>query len=105
MRYRAGFQKRLDEQKWNCVMTYLSHKERIPCLKGNELIEVEEDVEQCARKWFGTFQVCQCEDALLFGLYHVMHLAQDILKQHRLMSKTLHPVQLLLIEKLHQLKS
>lgn len=77
-------------QWWMCFCirndTCLSHKERIPRFKGHKLVEVEQNVEESARQRLGAFEVCQSENALLFRLYHVMHLAEDILKQHRLVS-------------------
>jgi len=41
------------------------------------------------------FQVCKGEAALLGRLDHIMHLAQHILKENRLLGQALHPMQLL----------
>ena len=75
--------------------SHLASQKRVPGLKGNELVKVEQHIEEGACQLLVPSQVCKGEAALLGRLYHVMHLAQYILKQDGLLGETLHPVQLL----------
>ena len=82
-------------------ISHLAHEERVPRLEGDEFVEVEQDIEQGARQPAIAFQVPQCKAALGARLDHVMHLAEHVLEQHRLLTQALHPMQLLLVEVLH----
>ena len=68
-------------------------------------MEVEEGVEEDAGKGPMPLEVSQREGALLLRCQHVMHLAEDVLKQDRLLIQALHAVELLLIEELHVISS
>ena len=75
--------------------THLTSQKRVPSLKCYELVKVEQHVEECPSQRLVSLQVCKGEAALLCRLDHVMHLAQNVLKQDRLLRKAFHPVQLL----------
>ena len=64
---------------------YLSHNKGVTRFEGHKLVEVEQDVEEGPGQVAVAFQVPQREDALTGRLQHVVHLAQHVLKQHRLL--------------------
>lgn len=81
---------------------HLANHEGVSCLKGNELVEVEEDVEEDAGQTLLSLKVLQREHALCLWLHHVVHLTQHVLEKNGLLAQTLHAVKLLLIEVLLQ---
>lgn len=71
-------------------VTHLADDERVARLKGDELVEVEEDVEEIARQ-LAPLEVRQVEARLVRRLHHIVQLAQNVFEQHGFLPCHAHP--------------
>ena len=63
--------------------------EEVPCFKSNELIKVHQTVKEDANLSIVSLQLLKLKMTLLRRLNHIIHLAEQINEENRLMVKIL----------------
>ena len=76
-------------------------RKEVTCFISNKFVKVDQAVKEDADLLVVFLQLLEREVTLLSWLYHVIHLAEKVNEENRLMVEVLKSVHLLLIEVLH----